>query len=77
MSEQEIRVGDMVRTGVYVGGEWRPSYSGRVVRMSGDGTVAEVDVMSHHGGRPWVHFEATSHLRKMDPPNAVLTGAAS
>jgi hypothetical protein len=66
MNECEIKVGDMVRTGVYVLGEWRSSYSGRVVRLSADGTTAEVDVMSHHGGRPWIHFEATSHLRKME-----------
>ena len=62
----EIRVGDMVQTGVYVHDEWRPSYSGRVVHLSPDGTVAQVDVMSHHGGRPWIHHEATSHLRKLD-----------
>lgn len=66
MSEQEIKVGDMVRLGVYVLGEWRPSYTGRVVQQSSDGTVSHVDVMSHHGGRPWIHFEVTSHLRKLE-----------
>lgn len=66
MSNYGIKVGDMVRTGVYVNGEWRPSYSGRVVNMSFDGSVSDVDVMSHHGGRPWIHKEQTSHLRLMD-----------
>lgn len=65
MSEYGIKVGDMVRMGVYVLGEWRPSYSGRVVGMSSDGSVSEVDVMSHHGGRPWVHLVETSHLQLM------------
>ena len=74
MSEQEIKVGDMVQTGVYVLGEWRASYTGRVVQQSSDGTTSQVDVMSHHGGRPWVHFEDTCHLRKLDPPS-VLSGA--
>lgn len=68
MSDHDIKVGDMVQTGVYVLGEWRPSRSGRVVHLSPDGTVAQVDVMSHHGGRPWVHYEATSHLRKLEAP---------
>lgn len=66
MEDNEIKVGDMVRTGVYVLGEWRPSYLGRVVRMSGDGSVSEVDVMGHHGGAPWIRLEQTSHLRKME-----------
>ena len=66
MSEQEIKVGDMVQTGVYVAGEWRGCYSGHVVRMSGDGGTSEVDVMSLHGGRPWSRFEVTSHLRKLE-----------
>lgn len=70
MSEQGIKVGDMVQTGVYVLGEWRGIYTGRVVQQSSDGTTCQVDVMSHHGGRPWVHFEATIHLRKLDTPNA-------
>ena len=76
MSEQGIKVGDMVQTGVYVLGEWRGIYTGRVVQQSSDGTTCQVDVMSHNGGRPWVHFEATIHLRKLDTPNVELTGAA-
>ena len=69
MREQGIKVGDMVQTGVYVLGEWRGIYTGRVVQQSSDGTTCQVDVMSHNGGRPWVHFEATIHLRKLDTPN--------
>jgi hypothetical protein len=66
MSTDEIKVGDMVRCGVYVLGEWRQSYLGRIVQQSSDGAVSHVDVMSHHGGSPWIHFEQTSHLRKME-----------
>lgn len=66
MSEQEIKVGDMVKTGVYVLGEWRGCYTGRVVQQSSDGSTSQVDVMSHHGGWPWIHFEVTSHLRKLE-----------
>lgn len=63
----EIRIGDKVRCGVYVGGEWRPSEMGIVVTQSFDRSVSGVDVMSLHGGRPWVRQEQTSHLRKIDP----------
>lgn len=59
-----IKVGDYVRTGTYVLGEWRPSYLGEVVSVSDDGTVAQVDVMGIHGGRPWIRFEETRQLRK-------------
>ena len=66
MEDERIKVGDMVRCGVYVCGEWKPSSSGRVVSQSADGSVSNVDIMSHHGGRPWVLPERTDHLRKLD-----------
>lgn len=59
----EIRIGSRVRTGVYVNGEWHPSYSGIVVAQSPDGTVSDVDVGSLHECQPWIHKESTSHLR--------------
>lgn len=58
-----IRVGDRVRTGVYICGEWKPAFLGIVVDQSFDGTISSVDVMSLHGGRPRIHLETTSHLR--------------
>ena len=59
----QINIGDRVRTGVYIGGEWRPSSPGIVVSKTPDGSVCGVDIMSLHGGRPWVLQERTDHLR--------------
>jgi|JI9StandDraft_1071089.scaffolds.fasta_scaffold14540_2 hypothetical protein len=61
-----IKVGDMVRCGVYVLGEWNPMQSGRVVSQSSHGATSYVDIMSHHGGAPWVLPEVTAHLRKIE-----------
>ena len=71
-----IQVGSRVRCGVYVGGVWRPSSLGIVVSQSFDGTVSGVDVMSLHGGAPWVHQQATSHLR-LEPAEARKEGGAT
>jgi hypothetical protein len=51
-----IKIGDRVRCGVYVMGEWKPMHIGIVTRDHGDGTY-DVDRMSPHGGRPWVERE--------------------
>lgn len=59
-----IKVGDMVETAVYRGNERVPMASGRVVRLF-DG-LAEVDIMSHHGGAPWITLHDESHLRKIE-----------
>lgn len=59
-----IQVGDRVRTGVSVCGEWQPMAEGIVKWVSADGSIADVDVMSLHGGAPWIRTEATSSLRK-------------
>jgi hypothetical protein len=58
-----IQVGDIVRTGVYVMGEWKPSYLGVVVSQSADGSVSDVDVGSIHKCAPWIHKTITSQLR--------------
>ena len=65
----EIKVGSVVRTGVYVIGEWRPMWLGTVTGISNDGTLATVDVGSMHGCAPNVHLEQISHLR-LEPANA-------
>lgn len=64
--DKRINVGDMVRCGVYVGGEWRPMQSGRVVSQSSDGSVSHVDIGGPHGCAAWVQPEVTANLRKLD-----------
>ncbi len=65
MEHQGIKIGDKVRSGVYVLNEWRPMHTGIVVSQTADGSVSGVDRMSLHGGAPWVVQEQTSHLRKI------------
>ena len=67
--DNEIRVGDRVRIGVYVTGGWVPMSLGIVTELSADKSTAHVDVMSLHGGAPWIRHEQTNHLRK-EPANA-------
>ena len=57
----EVKVGDMVETCVFVLGERIPMAHGRVVAIHGG--YCDVDVMSHHGGRPWIRQEMTHNLR--------------
>lgn len=64
---EQINVGDRVRIGVWVCGEWKPMSLGVVTAISNDSTLASVDVMSLHGGRPWVRTEQIGHLRKEEP----------
>ena len=59
----KIKVGDTVRTGVYVCGEFRPMWVGKVIGISIDGSVASVDIGSMHGCRPIIRTEATCDLR--------------
>ena len=59
-----IEVGDKVRTGVYLCGEWKPMWLGTVTGMSSDGTTASVDIGSMHGCAPNLRFEQISHLRR-------------
>lgn len=61
----QINIGDKVQTGVYVLGEWRPVHVGIVVSQTYDKSVSSVDIMSLHGGKPWIVREDTSHLRKL------------
>lgn len=66
-----IVIGSLVRTGVYVLGEWKPMFLGKVRSISSDQTLAEVDVMSLHGGAPRVHLEQISQLR-LEPNEAQI-----
>lgn len=59
----EIKVGSTVRTGVYVCGEWRGMWLGKVEGVSSDGMVATVDIGSMHGCAKNIVFEQVSHLR--------------
>jgi len=64
MEPENIQIGDMVMTTVTVMGEQIPRLKGRVVKMTADKSVAGIDIMSHHGGAPWIVFEATESLQK-------------
>jgi hypothetical protein len=57
-----MNIGDRVTTGVYVCGEYQPMCEGIITRRI-DSQLVEVDVMSLHGGRPWLRVEQESHLR--------------
>lgn len=59
-----IKIGDRVRTGVYVIGEWKPMWLGMVIDQSDDGSSSKVDIGSMHGCRAIINWEQTSHLRK-------------
>ena len=72
--DNEIRVGDMVETAVYVCGERRPMGRGRVVRVHSG--YCDVD-HSYPYGAPWIYGETTSSLRKMETPNAGVSGWAN
>jgi len=67
----EIVIGSVVRTGVYVCGEWRPMWLGTVTGISNDETLATVDIGTMHGCAPNVRLEQKSHLR-LEPPNAAV-----
>ncbi len=61
----EIKIGDRVQVGVYVGRKWVPMHAGIVVSQTFDGSVFGVDIMSLHGGAPWVIQEQANHLRNL------------
>lgn len=62
-TNDEIRVGDKVRIGVYVLGEFKPM-SLAIVVEDVDAQLCKVDKMSLHGGASWVTLEQKSYLRK-------------
>ena len=60
-----MNIGDKVVTGVFVLGKFQPMSEGIITRRI-DSQLVEVDVMSLHGGRPWLRVEQESHLRLAD-----------
>ena len=58
----DIQVGDRVRCGVFVAGEWRPMHVGIVVQTVFG--LCAVDRMSLHGGAPWVVWEDARLVQK-------------
>lgn len=58
----DIKVGDMVETAVYVCNERRPTGRGLVVAVHSG--YCEVDHCYPYGA-PWIYAETTSHLRKL------------
>ena len=55
----DIVVGDMVRLGIWVCGEWQPMQLGKVVTTQGG--FIEADVMGIHGGAPWIFSSSVFH----------------
>ncbi|MDO9527760.1 MAG: hypothetical protein Q7J27_01225 [Syntrophales bacterium] len=59
----EIKVGDMVETAVYVGTVRRPMGRGRVEAVHSG--YCDVDHCYPYGA-PWIYVETTNTLRKID-----------
>ena len=57
-----MKVGDRVQIGVFVCGEFKPTYVGIITRRI-DSQLVEVDIGSLHGCQPWKRIEQESHLR--------------
>ncbi len=64
MIRQPLRSGDMVETCVYVCGERHPMARGRIVGITHEHAI--VDIMSHHGGAPWLVVESLMDLQQVD-----------
>jgi hypothetical protein len=62
MENEMMKVGDKVRTGVYVLGRFQPMSLGIITRRIDDQLV-EVDVGVVHGCASWKRIEQESHLR--------------
>jgi hypothetical protein len=60
-----FKIGERVKVGVYVCGEWRSMHTAVVVRTI-DSQLIEVDRMSLHGGAPWLSIEQISHCRSVE-----------
>ena len=60
-----MKIGDKVQTGVYVLGEFKPTYTGVIVSRI-DSQLVKVDVGSLHGCSPWTRIEQESHLVELD-----------
>lgn len=56
----QFKFGDKVQTGVFVCGEFKPTFVGIVTRVIDDQLI-EVDVGSLHGCQPWKKIEQSSH----------------
>jgi hypothetical protein len=57
-------VGQMVETAVYVGRDRVPMSKGRIVAVHSG--YCDVDVMSHHGGAPWIQSYPKFALRAVE-----------
>jgi hypothetical protein len=57
----DIKIGDLVETAVYVLNKRIPMSKGIVVAIHPG--YCEVDIMSLHGGAPWIIQETTFNLR--------------
>lgn len=58
-------IGSRVMTGVFVMNQWHPMHPGIVV--ADHNGYCDVDVMSLHGGAPWIHSLPYNYLRADTP----------
>jgi len=63
MREKEFSIGDLVETGVYIFGERIPMSKGRITSIHSG--YCKVDIMSLHGGAPWIVDENIWSLKKV------------
>lgn len=64
--DDKIKVGDIVETAVYVGGERIAMGKGRIVRVYSG--YCDVDHCYNYGA-PWIYGKTTSSLRKITGDN--------
>jgi hypothetical protein len=65
-ADNQSLIGKRVERCVYVLGE-RVAMGHGIVTRHVSGEVVEVDIMSLHGGAPWLVLEQVSHLQVVSP----------
>lgn len=63
-SNDLFRVGQFVQTLVFIGAKSQPMAKGKVVAVHSG--FCEVDIMSLHGGAPWVVYHPNNALLRLD-----------
>ena len=62
--ENEIKVGSFVQCGIYRGADFVPMAKGTIVKDRNG--YYEVDIMSHHGGAPWIVSYGYSEVKQIE-----------
>jgi len=63
-NNERLKVGQTVETSVSVCGERRPMATGKIVAVHSG--YCDVDIMSLHGGNPWIIYPTNTSLRIME-----------